>query len=73
MKKINILIFITFLGFCSSPNEEGIVSISDNTTPTLTINEEDYPIVLTQCLNEEMGYNIAVSYTHLTLPTIYSV
>ena len=52
MKKINILIFITFLGFCSSPNQEGIVSISDNTTPTLTINEEDYPIDLTQCLNE---------------------
>ena len=62
MKKINILIFIAFLGFCSSPNEERIVSISDNTTPTLTINEEDYPIVLTQCLNEEMGYNIATPF-----------
>ena len=62
MKKINILIFITFLGFCSSPNEEGIVSISDNTTPTLTINEEDYPIVLANCLNEEMGYNIATPF-----------
>ena len=58
MKKINILIFIAFLGFCSSTNEVGIVSISDNTTPTLTINEEDYPIVLTQCLNEEMGLSL---------------
>ena len=51
MKKINILIFITFLGFCSSPNEEGIVSISDNTIPAPTISEEDYPKVLTDCLN----------------------
>ena len=72
MKKINILIFITFLGFCSSPNEEGIVSISDNTTPTLTINEEDYPIVLTQCLNEEMGYNIATPFDIQDLKTTIS-
>ena len=72
MKKINILIFITFLGFCSSPNQEGIVSISDNTTPTLTINEEDYPIVLTQCLNEEMGYNIATPFDIQDLKTTIS-
>ena len=72
MKKINILIFITFLGFCSSPNEEGIVSISDNTTPTLTINEEDYPIVLSQCLNEEMGYNIATPFDIQDLKTTIS-
>ena len=72
MKKINILIFITFLGFCSSPNHEGIVSISDNTTPTLTINEEDYPIVLTQCLNEEMGYNIATPFDIEDLKTTIS-
>ena len=72
MKKINILIFITFLGFCSSPNEKGIVSISDNTTPTLTINEEDYPIVLTQCLNEEMGYNIATPFDIQDLKTTIS-
>ena len=62
MKKINILIFITFLGFCSSPNEEGIVSISDNTTPTLTISEEDYPKVLTDCLNNEKGYDIITPF-----------
>ena len=72
MKKINILIFITFLGFCSPTNEEGIVSISDNTTPTLTINEEDYPIVLTQCLNEEMGYNIATPFDIQDLKTTIS-
>ena len=72
MKKINILIFITFLGFCSPTNEEGIVSISDNTTPTLTINEEDYPIVLTQCLNEEMGYNIVTPFDIQDLKTTIS-
>ena len=72
MKKINILIFITFLGFCSPTNEEGIVSISDNSTPTLTINEEDYPIVLTQCLNEEMGYNIVTPFDIQDLKTTIS-
>ncbi len=62
MKKINILIFITFLGFCSSPGEEGIVSISDNTTQTLTISEEDYSKVLTDCLNNEKGYDIITPF-----------
>ena len=62
MKKINILIFITFLGFCSSPIEEGIVSISDDITPTLTISEEDYPKVLTDCLNNEKGYDIITPF-----------
>ena len=62
MKKINILIFITFLGFCLSPSEEGIVSISDNTTPTLIISEEDYPKVLTDCLNNEKGYDITTPF-----------
>ena len=72
MKKINILIFITFLGFCSSPNEEGIVSISDNTTPTLTISEEDYPKVLTDCLNNEKGYDIITPFDINDLKTTIS-
>ena len=71
MKKINILIFITFLGFCSS-NEEGIVSISDNTTPTLTISEEDYPKVLTDCLNNEKGYDIITPFDINDLKTTIS-
>ena len=72
MKKINILIFITFLGFCSSPIEEGIVSISDDTTPTLTISEEDYPKVLTDCLNNEKGYDIITPFDINDLKTTIS-
>ena len=72
MKKINILIFITFLGFCSSPSEEGIVSISDNTTPTLIISEEDYPKVLTDCLNNEKGYDITTPFDINDLKTTIS-
>ena len=72
MKKINILIFITFLGFCSSPIEEGIVSISDDTTPTLIISEEDYPKVLTDCLNYEKGYNIITPFDINDLKTTIS-
>ena len=72
MKKINILIFITFLGFCSSPIEEGIVSISDETTPTLTISEEDYPKVLTDCLNNEKGYDIITPFDINDLKTTIS-
>ena len=72
MKKINLLIFITFLGFCLSPSEEGIVSISDNTTPTLIISEEDYPKVLTDCLNNEKGYDITTPFDINDLKTTIS-
>ena len=72
MKKINILIFITFLGFCLSPSEEGIVSISYNTTPTLIISEEDYPKVLTDCLNNEKGYDITTPFDINDLKTTIS-
>ena len=72
MKKINILIFITFLGFCSSPSEEGIVSISDNTIPAPTISEEDYPKVLTDCLNNEKGYDIITPFDINDLKTTIS-
>lgn len=72
MKKINILIFITFLGFCSSSSEEGIVSISDNTTPASTISEEDYPKVLTDCLNNEKGYDIITPFDINDLKTTIS-
>ena len=72
MKKINILIFITFLGFCLSPSEEGIVSISDNTTPILIISEEDYPKVLTDCLNNEKGYDITTPFDINDLKTTIS-
>ena len=62
MKKTNLLLFILFLGLCSAPSNEGVTSLSGDTTTTSIIEEEDYPVVLTQCLNEEMGYNIATPF-----------
>ena len=62
MKKTNLLLFILFLSLCSAPSNEGVTSLSGDTTTTSIIEEEDYPIVLTQCLNEEMGYNIATPF-----------
>ena len=60
MKKI--LIVSLFFSLCSPLANEGIVSLSDETTTTLIVTEEDYPIVLTQCLNEEHGYNIVTPF-----------
>ena len=62
MKKVNLLIFILFLSLCSTTSNDGVASISSDTTTTSVIAEEDYPIVLTQCLNEEKGYNIATPF-----------
>ena len=62
MKKTNLLLFILFLSLCSAPSNEGVTSLSWDTTTTSIIEEEDYPVVLTQCLNEEMGYNIATPF-----------
>ena len=62
MKKENFLIFILFLNLCSTTSNEGVASISDSTTTSLVIAEEDYPIVLTQCLNEEKGYNLVTPF-----------
>ena len=57
MKKISILFFILLFSTCSN-SESGVISISENTTTTQIINEEDYPLVLAKCLNEERGYQI---------------
>ena len=62
MKKVNLLIFILFLSLCSTTSNDGVASLSSDTTTTSVITEEDYPIVLTQCLNEEKGYNIATPF-----------
>jgi len=72
MKKVNILFFILFLSLCSTSSDEGIASLSGDTTTTSLIIEEDYPIVLTQCLNEEMGYNIATPFDIQDLKTTIS-
>ena len=62
MKKVNLLIFILFLSLCSTTSNDGVASLSSDTTTASVIAEEDYPIVLTQCLNEEKGYNIATPF-----------
>ncbi len=72
MKKICLLIFILLLNFCSASRDEGVASLSNDTTTTSVIAEEDYPIVLTQCLNEEMGYNIATPFDIEDLKTTIS-
>ena len=64
-----ILIFSLFFSFCSPSANEGIVSLSNETTTTLIVAEEDYPIVLTQCLNEEKGYNIITPFDVQDLKT----
>ena len=72
MKKTNFLLFILFLSLCSAPSNEGVTSLSGDTTTTSIIEEEDYPVVLTQCLNEEMGYNIATPFDIEDLKTTIS-
>ena len=62
MKKIHLIIFTLLFSLCSTSNDEGVASLSNDTTTTSVIAEEDYPIVLTQCLNEEMAYNIATPF-----------
>ena len=72
MKKVNLLIFILFLNLCSTTSNEGVASLSESTTTSLVIAEEDYPVVLTQCLNEEKGYNIATPFDIQDLKTTIS-
>ncbi len=62
MKKTYLIIFIFLFNLCSTSSDDGVASLSNDTTTTSVIAEEDYPIVLTQCLNEEMGYNIATPF-----------
>lgn len=62
LKKTYLIIFIFLFNLCSASSDDGVASLSNDTTTTSVIAEEDYPIVLTQCLNEEMGYNIATPF-----------
>ena len=62
MKILYSIIFILLFNLCSSSSDDGVASLSNDTTTTSVIAEADYPIVLTQCLNEEMGYNIATPF-----------
>ncbi len=72
MKKIYLTIFILFFNLCSASSDEGVTSLSNDTTTTLVIVEEDYPIVLTRCLNEEMGYSIPTPFDIQDLKTTIS-
>ena len=72
MKKVNLLFFILFLSLCSTSGNEGVASLSENTTTTSVIVEDDYPIILTQCLNEEKGYNLATPFDIQDLKTTIS-
>ena len=72
LKNINIIIFTLLFNLCSLSSDEGVASLSNDTTTTSVIAEEDYPIVLTQCLNEEMGYNIATPFDIEDLKTTIS-
>ena len=72
MKRVNLLFFILFLSLCSTSSNEGVASLSDDTTTTSVITEEDYPVILTQCLNEEKGYNLATPFDIQDLKTTIS-
>ena len=72
LKKIYLIIFTLLFNLCSTTNDEGVASLSNDTTTTSVITEEDYPIVLTQCLNEEMAYNIATPFDIEDLKTTIS-
>ena len=66
------VVFLVFVSLCSSSDDKGVASVSNDTTTTLVIAEEDYPAVLTQCLNEEMGYNIPTPFDIQDLKTTIS-
>ena len=72
MKKVYLIIFILLFNFCSASINDGVASLSNDTTTTSVITEEDYPIVLTQCLKKEMGYNIATPFDIEDLKTTIS-
>ena len=72
LKKVYLIIFILLFNFCSASNDDGVASLSNDTITTSVIAEEDYPIVLTQCLNEEMSYNIATPFDIEDLKTTIS-
>ena len=72
LKKVYLIIFILLFNFCSASSNDGVASLSNDITTTSVITEEDYPIVLTQCLKEEMGYNIATPFDIEDLKTTIS-
>ena len=66
---VTALVVLFFATACSTGTDSNVVSLSAESTTTSTIPEEDYPIVLTQCLNEEKGYDIATPFDIQDLKT----
>ena len=63
------LVVLFFTTACSTGTDSNVVSLSAESTTTSTIPEEDYPIVLTQCLNEEKDYDIVTPFDVQDLKT----
>ena len=66
---VTALVVLFFATACSTGTDSNVVSLSAESTTTSTIPEEDYPIVLTQCLNEEKGYDIVTPFDVQDLKT----
>jgi len=66
------LVVLFFATACSTGTDSNVVSLSAESTTTSTIPEEDYPIVLTQCLNEEKDYDILTPFDIQDLKTTIS-
>ena len=72
LKKTYLIIFTLLFNLCSTSSDDGVASLSNDTTTTSVLAEEDYPIVLTRCLNDEMGYNIVTPFDIEDLKTTIS-
>ena len=64
-----VILLLFFVTSCSTGTDSNVVSMSAESTVTSTIPEEDYPIVLTQCLNEEKDYDIVTPFDVQDLKT----
>ena len=64
-----VILVLFFVTSCSTGTDSNVVSMSAESTVTSTIPEEDYPIVLTQCLNEEKDYDIVTPFDAQDLKT----
>ena len=64
-----VILVLFFVTSCSAGTDSNVVSMSAESTVTSTIPEEDYPIVLTQCLNEEKDYDIVTPFDVQDLKT----
>ena len=59
-----ILLLLVFLVACSANKDQGVATLSDVNTgaqETEVITEEDYPLVLTECLNTK-GYDLQTPF-----------